>query len=206
MPEPGEQEAPTPAGPRPALWTAVAVAVVVGCLAAGVVIGRSGGDAPAGPRATASAAAGTERPPAAQQVTLAHAWPDGVTATIVAVTRAGADLLPYGPESPANDAGVIVTTDITNTGSTVLRWDTSTAVPGGTLLYGKKRLPARMHGWNGGTPLPPRLLPGASARWSVIGFLPGAQVRGLAYSMTPRSNDPAHSAWTFTAVDRLIGG
>jgi hypothetical protein len=59
-----------------------------------------------------------------------------------------------------------------------------------------------MYAW--GTPLPAQLLPGASVRWSMIGFLPGTQLGRLAYAMTPQWNDPARPEWTFTGVDRLL--
>jgi hypothetical protein len=190
---------------RRLLWAVAAVAVV----AAGFVIGRGAAGMPTRPARSpgvASVAAAAGLPPTESSATKPHTWPDGITAKIVRVTRADATLLPLGPESPANDAGVIVTTEITNTGAGELRWDRSTAVPDGTLLYGKGGLPAHMYDWSDGAPLPTRLLPGSSVRWSMIGFLPGTQLGRLAYLMTPMWNEPARPQWTFTGVDRLVGG
>ena len=192
---------------RSRLRAGVAAAALAACGVAGFLVAHSGAVAPARPAgspATTSVAAAL--PSSEGPATEAHAWPDGVTATIVRVTRADANLLPLGPESPANDAGVVVTTEITNTGAGELRWDAATAVPDGTLLYGRHRLPAHMYGWANGAPLPTRLLPGASVRWSVIGFLPGTQLGSLAYAMTPRWNDPTRPEWTFTGVDRFLAG
>jgi hypothetical protein len=205
MPPADRDASPLARRPHRLLWAGAAVALVLAG-AAGVLVGRGGSAAPARPVGSPvrSLAADAGRPPTEGPATAPHTWPDGITARIVEVTRADANQLPLGPESPANDAGVIVTTEIANTGSGELRWDTSTAVPDGTLFYGRHRLPAHMYGWANGPPLPTRLLPGGSVRWSVIGFLPGTQLGSLAYSMTPLWNDPTRPEWTFTGVDRLL--
>lgn len=143
-----------------------------------------------------AAASPTEGP-----VAQPHRWPDGVTAQVVAVTPAPAGV-GGAPHDPTLDARLLVTVRFTNEGSRTLTWSGGAATAECTLFYGRNRYPAE-ESPEGGR-LPTRLLPGTSAQWTTINFLPSPDTGTLAVQLAPVRNDPAYPPWTFTGAERLV--
>lgn len=201
-----------PRRPRGRLIAVAVVAVLVGAGAAtGIVLATGshssslvpGGEPSAEARASASSRGPLQSSPAPPPPTQGpaseqHQWADGIAARIVSVTPAPADL-PFTANDPANDLGLVVTVEFTNNGTAPLTWDSSTATPDWSLMYGANRYKAEGYA-DPDSQLPTRLMPGTTATWSTVNFLPHDQAGELALSVTPLWHDPAHPAWTFTGV------
>lgn len=142
-------------------------------------------------------------PPTEGPVAEPHRWPDGVTARVVAVTRAPAHA-GVGPHDPALDAGLLVTVRFTNDGRKPLTWGSGTATAEWTLYYGRNRYAAEGDAYPGSARRPTRLMPGTSAEWTTINFVPSPDMGTLALQLTPLRNDPAYPPWTFTGVERVV--
>lgn len=149
--------------------------------------------------AEGSASAAPTEGPAAE----AHAWADGITAKVTSITRAPANL-GFSSPTPGLDAVLLVTVEFSNAGSAPLAWDTSTATPDWKLYYGANRYEADGYSYDRAPKLPSRLMPGTTATWTTLDFLPSDQLGTLALRVTPLWNDPAHQPWTFTGVDSLL--
>jgi hypothetical protein len=136
-------------------------------------------------------------------VTEPGTFPGDLTAEVVDVTTA-AEADPY---DPANDTRVLVTVRFTNTGTEVFAWSSDPNVidagPDGDLLYGENRFPAHAY-YNDQNNLPTQLVPGSSAEWTGLFYMPGAELGTLAVSVSPERG--TFQPWTFTGVETLAAG
>jgi hypothetical protein len=171
------------------------------------VVRESVGEAIAGEEANSAAEevdrAGEGMPVVEGPVTEPATFPGDLTAEVVDITTAAeADF-----DDPANDTRVLVTVRFTNSGSETFAWSSDPngldAGPDGDLFYGENRFPAHAY-YNDQNKLPTQLVPGSSAEWTGLFYMPGAELGTLAFSVSPERG--IFEPWTFTGVESLVEG
>lgn len=130
----------------------------------------------------------------------AYEWPDGATATVIAVTASPAR---GQSENPADDTRVEVVVEFGNTGAEMVAFgpapNTIDAGPPVDLLYGANRTEAQ--GWFVDNNLPTQLTPGTTARWVAEFTAPGDELGTMAVTVAPTLG---HQPVTFTGVETLV--
>jgi hypothetical protein len=134
-------------------------------------------------------------------VTEPAAFPGDLTAEVVGVSTAGeAD-----SDNPANDTRVLVTVRFTNNGSDTFAWSSDPngldAGPDADLFFGENRFEAQGY-YNDQNQLPTQLVPGTSADWTGLYYMPGAELDTLALAVSPERG--MFEPWTFTGVEALV--